>query len=244
MQLMTNIANKQTATANDPEHMRILVIEDDKEAATWLLKGLTESGHVADHAVDGEEGLALAREKVHDVLIVDRMLPRLDGLTMIQTLRAEGVTAPVLILSALGDVDERVKGLRAGGDDYLAKPYAFSELLARIEGLSRRRHQGPQQTRLKAVDLEMDLLTRTVTRSGRPIILQPREFKLLEYLMRNAGHVVTRTMLLENVWDYHFDPQTNVIDVHVSRLRAKIDKGFEEPILQTVRGAGYMLRAS
>jgi two-component system OmpR family response regulator len=241
---MTNIANKQTATANDPEHMRILVIEDDKEAATWLLKGLTESGHVADHAVDGEEGLALAREKVHDVLIVDRMLPRLDGLTMIQTLRAEGVTAPVLILSALGDVDERVKGLRAGGDDYLAKPYAFSELLARIEGLSRRRHQGPQQTRLKAVDLEMDLLTRTVTRSGRPIILQPREFKLLEYLMRNAGHVVTRTMLLENVWDYHFDPQTNVIDVHVSRLRAKIDKGFDEPILQTVRGAGYLLRAA
>jgi two-component system OmpR family response regulator len=244
MQLMTNAIPKQTAPANDLEHMRILVIEDDKEAATWLLKGLTESGHVADHAADGEEGLALAREKVHDVLIVDRMLPKLDGLTMIQTLRAEGVAAPVLILSALGDVDERVKGLRAGGDDYLAKPYAFSELLARIEGLSRRRHQGPQQTRLKAVDLEMDLLTRTVTRSGRPIILQPREFKLLEYLMRNAGHVVTRTMLLENVWDYHFDPQTNVIDVHVSRLRAKIDKGFDEPILQTVRGAGYLLRAA
>ncbi len=244
MQLMTNGTTKPTALANDLEHMRILVIEDDKEAATWLLKGLTESGHVADHAADGEEGLTLAREKVHDVLIVDRMLPRLDGLTMIQTLRAEGVTAPVLILSALGDVDERVKGLRAGGDDYLAKPYAFSELLARIEGLSRRRHQGPQQTRLKAVDLEMDLLTRTVTRSGRPIILQPREFKLLEYLMRNAGHVVTRTMLLENVWDYHFDPQTNVIDVHVSRLRAKIDKGFDEPILQTVRGAGYLLRAA
>ncbi|TMJ36734.1 MAG: response regulator transcription factor [Alphaproteobacteria bacterium] len=224
--------------------MRILVIEDDREAATWLLKGLTESGHVADHAADGEAGLALAREKVHDVLIVDRMLPKLDGLSIIQTLRAEGVTAPVLILSALGDVDERVKGLRAGGDDYLAKPYAFSELLARIERLSRRRHQGPQQTKLKAADLEMDLLTRTVTRSGRPIILQPREFKLLEYLMRNAGHVVTRTMLLENVWDYHFDPQTNVIDVHVSRLRAKIDKGFDEPILQTVRGAGYLLRAT
>src|SRR4029079_15320750 len=168
MQLMTNIANKQTATANDPEHMRILVIEDDKEAATWLLKGLTESGHVADHAVDGEEGLALAREKVHDVLIVDRMLPKLDGLTIIQTLRAEGVTAPVLILSALGDVDERVKGLRAGGDDYLAKPYAFSELLARIEGLSRRRHQGPQQTRLKGVDLDMDLLGRPGPPSARP----------------------------------------------------------------------------
>ncbi|MGE3873139.1 MAG: winged helix-turn-helix domain-containing protein [Parvibaculaceae bacterium] len=224
--------------------MRILVIEDDREAATWLLKGLAESGHVADHAADGEQGLALAREKVHDVLIVDRMLPKMDGLSIIKTLRAEGVTAPVLILSALGDVDERVKGLRAGGDDYLAKPYAFSELLARIEGLSRRRHQGPQQTKLKAADLEMDLLARTVARSGRPILLQPREFKLLEYLMRNAGHVVTRTMLLENVWDYHFDPQTNVIDVHVSRLRAKIDKGFDEPILQTVRGAGYMLRAA
>jgi two-component system OmpR family response regulator len=241
---MTNGTTKPTATANDLEHMRILVIEDDREAATWLLKGLTESGHVADHAVDGEEGLALAREKVHDVLIVDRMLPKMDGLAIIQTLRAEGVTAPVLILSALGDVDERVKGLRAGGDDYLAKPYAFSELLARIEGLSRRRRQGPQQTKLRAVDLEMDLLTRTVTRAGRQIVLQPREFKLLEYLMRNAGHVVTRTMLLENVWDYHFDPQTNVIDVHVSRLRGKIDKGFDEPILQTVRGAGYMLRAS
>jgi two-component system, OmpR family, response regulator len=244
MQLMTNSTIKPAATAHDSEHMRILVIEDDREAATWLLKGLTESGHVADHAADGEQGLTLAREKVHDVLIVDRMLPKMDGLTIIKTLRAEGVTAPVLILSALGDVDERVKGLRAGGDDYLAKPYAFSELLARIEGLSRRRLQGPQQTKLKAADLEMDLLARTVTRSGRPILLQPREFKLLEYLMRNAGHVVTRTMLLENVWDYQFDPQTNVIDVHVSRLRAKIDKGFDEPILQTVRGAGYMLRAS
>jgi two-component system OmpR family response regulator len=244
MQLMANGTTKPTATANDLDHMRILVIEDDREAATWLLKGLAESGHVTDHAADGEQGLALAREKVHDVLIVDRMLPKIDGLTIIKTLRTEGVTAPVLILSALGDVDERVKGLRAGGDDYLAKPYAFSELLARIEGLSRRRHQGPQQTKLKAADLEMDLLARTVTRSGRPILLQPREFKLLEYLMRNAGHVVTRTMLLENVWDYHFDPQTNVIDVHVSRLRAKIDKGYDEPILQTVRGAGYMLRAT
>ncbi len=244
MQLMTNGITKPVATTHELEHMRILVIEDDREAATWLLKGLAESGHVADHAADGEQGLALAREKVHDVLIVDRMLPKMDGLSIIKTLRAEGVTAPVLILSALGDVDERVKGLRAGGDDYLAKPYAFSELLARIEGLSRRRHQGPQQTKLKAADLEMDLLARTVARSGRPILLQPREFKLLEYLMRNAGHVVTRTMLLENVWDYHFDPQTNVIDVHVSRLRAKIDKGFDEPILQTVRGAGYMLRAA
>jgi two-component system OmpR family response regulator len=223
--------------------MRILVIEDDRDAASWLIKGLTESGHVIDHAANGEDGLAMAQENLHDILIVDRMLPKMDGLSIIRTLRAKGVTTPVLILSALSDVDERVKGLRAGGDDYLAKPYAFSELLARVEGLGRRSSQEPQETRLKAVDLEIDLLTRTVTRGGQTIPLQPREFKLLEYLMRNAGHIVTRTMLLENVWDYHFDPQTNVIDVHVSRLRSKIDKGFDEPLLQTVRGAGYMIRA-
>ena len=223
---------------------RILVIEDDREAATWLIKGLTESGHVADLAADGEEGLALARERVHDVLIVDRMLPVMDGLAVIRTLRAEGNKTPALILSALGEVDERVKGLRAGGDDYLAKPYAFSELLARIENLGRRAAQEPQQTKLKAADLEMDLLARTVTRAGQPVLLQPREFKLLEYLMRNAGNVVTRTMLLENVWDYHFDPQTNVIDVHISRLRSKIDKGFDKPLLHTVRGAGYVVRSA
>jgi two-component system OmpR family response regulator len=223
--------------------MRVLVIEDDRDAASWLVKGLTESGHVADHAADGDEGLALAREGVHDVLIVDRMLPKRDGLSIIRTIRNEGIATPALILSALSDVDERVKGLRAGGDDYLAKPYAFSELLARVEGLGRRKAQETQQTKLKAGELEMDLLTRTVTRAGQSILLQPREFKLLEYLMRNAGHIVTRTMLLENVWDYHFDPQTNVIDVHVSRLRGKIDKGFDEPMLQTVRGAGYMIRA-
>jgi two-component system, OmpR family, response regulator len=222
--------------------MRVLVIEDDRDAATWLVKGLRESGHLADHAADGEQGLAMALEAAHDVLIVDRMLPKLDGLTVIRNLRAEGVATPVLILSALSDVDERVRGLRAGGDDYLAKPYAFSELLARVEGLSRRNVGSVQETRLKACDLELDLLTREVTRAGKDIPLQPREFKLLEYLMRHAGHIVTRTMLLENVWDYHFDPQTNVIDVHVSRLRGKIDKGFEEPILQTVRGAGYMIR--
>lgn len=230
------------ATEPATQAMRILVIEDDRDAAAWLVKGLKESGHLADAAYDGEQGLALAREDVHDVLIVDRMLPKLDGLSIIRTIRAEGLSTPVLILSALSDVDERVRGLRAGGDDYLAKPYAFSELLARVEGLSRRNAGGPQETRLKACDLELDLLTRQVTRGGKPIPLQPREFKLLEYLMRHAGHIVTRTMLLENVWDYHFDPQTNVIDVHVSRLRAKIDKGFEEPILQTVRGAGYMIR--
>ncbi|MBL8790204.1 MAG: response regulator transcription factor [Rhizobiales bacterium] len=222
--------------------MRVLVIEDDREAGSWLVKGLEESGHVADLATDGEEGLTLAREGVHDVLIVDRMLPKIDGLTIIKTIRSEGLTTPVLILSALSDVDERVRGLRAGGDDYLAKPYAFAELLARVEGMKRRGTEQTAETRLRACDLEMDLLSRTVTRGGKPILLQPREFKLLEYLVRNAGHIVTRTMLLENVWDYHFDPQTNVIDVHVSRLRSKIDKGFEEPLLQTVRGAGYMIR--
>lgn len=223
--------------------MRILVIEDDREAANWLIKGLTESGHVADLATDGEEGLHLAGQAVHDVLIVDRMLPKLDGLGVIRQLRENGVRTPVLILSALSDVDERVKGLRAGGDDYLGKPYAFAELLARVENLGRRPADKPFETILRAGDLEIDILSRTVSRAGKPILLQPREFKLLEYLVRNAGHIVTRTMLLENVWDYHFDPQTNVIDVHVSRLRSKIDKGFDEPILQTVRGAGYMIRA-
>jgi two-component system, OmpR family, response regulator len=223
--------------------MRILVIEDDRDAANWLVKGLKESGHVVDLAIDGDKGLNLALEDVHDVLIIDRMLPKLDGLSVIQKLRSEGLKTPVLILSALSDVDERVKGLRAGGDDYLAKPYAFAELLARVEGLGSRKLLDPKDAKLKAMDLEVDLLTRTVTRGGTPILLQPREFKLLEYLVRNAGHIVTRTMLLENVWDYHFDPQTNVIDVHVSRLRSKIDKGFAEPLLQTVRGAGYMIRA-
>ncbi|QPC41968.1 response regulator transcription factor [Kaustia mangrovi] len=223
--------------------MRILVIEDDGQAAAYLLKGLRESGHVADHACDGEEGLEAARGKVHDVLVVDRMLPGMDGLTVIETLRREGVATPVLILSALGDVDDRVTGLRAGGDDYLAKPYAFSELLARIEGLVRRARPEAARTTLKVGDLEMDLLARTVSRGGEEILLQPREFKLLEYLLKNAGRVVTRTMLLENVWDYHFDPQTNVIDVHISRLRSKIDKGFSNALLHTIRGAGYMIRA-
>jgi two-component system OmpR family response regulator len=223
--------------------MRVLVVEDDREAASWLVKGLKEAGHVADLAGDGETGLALAREGVHDAIIMDRMLPRMDGLTAIETMRREGVMTPVLILSALGDVDDKVRGLRSGGDDYLGKPYAFSELLARLEGLHRRRASEPPLTRLKVADLEIDLLARTVHRDGKAILLQPREFKLLEYLMRNAGRVVTRTMLLENVWDYHFDPQTNVIDVHISRLRAKIDKDFDKPLLQTVRGAGYSIRA-
>ncbi len=242
MQVTTGDAATRQGKSARGQAMRVLVIEDDRESGSWLVKGLQESGHVADLATDGEQGLTLAREGVHDVLIVDRMLPKLDGLTIIKTIRAEGNTTPVLILSALSDVDERVRGLRAGGDDYLAKPYAFAELLARVEGMLRRGSDASHDTKLKAADLEMDLLSRTVSRSGKPIILQPREFKLLEYLVRNAGHIVTRTMLLENVWDYHFDPQTNVIDVHVSRLRSKIDKGFEEPLLQTVRGAGYMIR--
>jgi len=223
--------------------MRVLVIEDDSEAANYLARGLRESGHVAETAHDGEEGLALAREGRFDALIVDRMLPLTDGLSIIATLRGEGDATPVLILSALGQVDERVRGLRAGGDDYLAKPYAFSELLARLEALARRAQPETARTRLDVGDLGLDLLSREVTRAGTGITLQPREFRLLEYLMRHAGQVVTRTMLLENVWDYHFDPQTNVVDVHISRLRAKIDKGFDAPLLHTVRGAGYMLRA-
>ena len=223
--------------------MQLLIIEDDAEAAGWLLKSLKEAGHVADLATDGERGLQMARDGDYDVLIVDRMLPGLDGLSIVRTLREEGCDTPALFLSALGEVDDRVEGLRAGGDDYLAKPYAFAELLARVETLGRRKTAEPVQTRLRVGDLEMDLLKRTVSRAGEKILLQPREFKLLEYLMRNAGSVVTRTMLLENVWGYHFDPQTNVIDVHISRLRGKIDKDFDTPMLHTVRGAGYMLKA-
>ncbi len=222
--------------------MRILVIEDDQQAAGFLIKGLREEGHIVDHAADGEDGLALAREGVHDVMVVDRMLPKRDGLSVIEALRAEDVATPVLILSALGEVDDRVTGLRAGGDDYLAKPYAFSELVARIDVLARRNKPEAAQTKLVVGDLELDLLARTCTRAGQDIVLQAREFRLLEYLMKHAGQVVTRTMLLENVWDYHFDPQTNVIDVHISRLRSKIDKDFDGTLLQTVRGAGYSIR--
>ena len=222
--------------------MRVLLIEDDRETAHFLQKSLKESGHSTDVAGDGETGLSMAQTNSYDVLIVDRMLPKLDGLTVVKTLRSEGNRTPVLILSALGDVDDRVKGLRAGGDDYLTKPYAYTELLARVEALSRRATPEEQETRYAVGDLVLDRLSHRVTRAGEPIQLQPREFRLLEYLMKNAGQVVTRTMLLENVWDYHFDPQTNVIDVHVSRLRSKIDKGFERPLLHTVRGAGYMVR--
>ena len=222
--------------------MRILLIEDDKEAAAYLSKALREAGHVPDHAADGEEGAAMAADGGYDVLVVDRMLPKRDGLAVIEELRKRGDHTPALILSALGQVDDRVAGLHAGGDDYLAKPYAFSELLARVEALARRRRPDAADTVFRVGDLELDRLRHTVSRSGQHIPLQPREFRLLEYLMKNAGQVVTRTMLLENVWDYHFDPQTNVIDVHISRLRAKIDKGFREPRLHTVRGVGYMIR--
>ena len=221
--------------------MRILLIEDDKETVRYLVKALTESGHAADSAEDGEQGLALAREGLYDVLVVDRMLPERDGLSVVRTLRAEGVRTPVLFLSALGEVDDRVKGLKAGGDDYLTKPFALSELLARIEALVRRAQPEESEPRFVVADLVLDRLSRRVTRGGQPIVLQPREFRLLEYLMKNAGQIVTRTMLLEKVWDYHFDPQTNVIDVHISRLRSKIDKGFDKPLLNTVRGAGYMI---
>ena len=227
--------------------MRILIIEDDPETSRFIGKGLGEAGHVVDHAGDGKQGLLLALDAEHDVLVVDRMLPGLDGLSIIRSLRAAGRTTPVLVLSALGEVDDRVEGLRAGGDDYLVKPFALAELSARLEALLRRRGgrsgDAAPVTRLVVADLEMDLLARTVKRAGRDIDLKPREFRLLEYLMRHAGQVVTRTMLLEAVWDYHFDPQTNVIDVHVSRLRRKIDRDFGSPLLHTARGAGYVIRA-
>ena len=222
--------------------MRLLIIEDDRDAADYLVKALREVGHVADVAHDGEDGLALALDGDYEVLIVDRMLPKRDGLSLIGALRARKIETPALILSALGQVDDRIKGLRAGGDDYLPKPYSFSELLARVEVLSRRRGGRSEETVYRVGDLALDRLSHNVTRGGSEIVLQPHEFRLLEYLMKHAGQVVTRTMLLENVWDYHFDPQTNVIDVHISRLRSKIDKGYAQPLLHTVRGAGYMIR--
>jgi two-component system OmpR family response regulator len=222
--------------------MRLLIVEDDRDTADYIVRAFREVGHIADQAADGEEGLALGLDRQYDVLIVDRMLPKLDGLSLIGGLRAKGVETPVLILSALGQVDDRVKGLRAGGDDYLPKPYSFSELLARVEVLSRRRGGRGEEMVYRVADLELDRLSHRVIRDKEEIVLQPREFRLLEYLMKHAGQVVTRTMLLENVWDYHFDPQTNVIDVHISRLRSKIDKGFDQQLLHTVRGAGYVIR--
>ena len=224
--------------------MKLLLIEDDREVARFVAKGLKESGHLVEHAENGRDGLFIAASEPFDALVVDRMLPGgTDGLAIVEALRRTGNRTPVLILSALGDVNERVRGLKAGGDDYLTKPFAFAELLARVEALGRRGAPPQVDTVLRVGDLELDRLARTVRRGATAIELQPREFRLLEFLMIHAGQVVTRTMLLESVWDYHFDPQTNVIDVHVSRLRQKIDKGFAKPLLHTVRNAGYVLRA-
>jgi two-component system OmpR family response regulator len=222
--------------------MRVLVIEDDPELARYLGKGLQEAGHTSDHAADGKDGLLMAASESYDAIIVDRMLPGLDGLSIIRTLRAAENHTPALVLSALGEVDDRVEGLTAGADDYLVKPFSFSELTARLDALTRRAQpEAAPPTKLVLADLEMDLLKRTVQRGGRTLDLKPTEFRLLEYLLRHRNRVVTRTMLLEGVWDYHFDPQTNVIDVHISRLRAKLDRGFDRPLLHTVRGAGYRL---
>ncbi len=223
--------------------MRILLVEDDPTVAQFVVKGLREAGHVVEHSDNGRDGLFMAASEAFDTIILDRMLPGgIDGIRLLETLRSQNNATPVLLLSALAQVDERVAGLKAGGDDYLTKPFAFSELLARVEALTRRGKSDGPQTKLLVGDLEMDLLSRGVRRAGQKIDLQPREFRLLEYLMRHAGQVVTRTMLLEGVWDYHFDPQTNVIDVHVSRLRQKIDKPFPTSLIHTIRNAGYMLR--
>ncbi len=223
--------------------MRILLIEDDPETADYVVQGLTEEGHRVVVGRDGREGLFLAAGEAWDLVIVDRMLPNLDGLALVRTLRSSGVQTPVLFLTTLGGIDDRVTGLNAGGDDYLVKPFAFAELVARVNALGRRPRQTVPDTKLKVADLEIDLLARTTRRGGQTIELQPREFRLLEYLMRHAGQVVTRTMLLENVWDFHFDPRTNVVETHISRLRGKIGKGFEAELIHTVRGAGYCVRA-
>lgn len=222
--------------------MRLLLIEDDLQAAEYLVKGLRDSGYEVTHAADGREGLHAATSERFDVIIADRQLPQLDGLAIIAELRQRGDRTPVLILSALGTVDDRVQGLRAGGDDYLTKPFAMVELLARIEALRRRAPASDEVTRLKIADLEMDLLARRVTRGGQNVPLTTKEFQLLEYLMRRPGQVITRTMLLEGVWNLHFDPQTNIIDVHMSRLRNAVDKGFDAPLIHTIRGAGYVLK--
>jgi two-component system OmpR family response regulator len=222
--------------------VKVLLVEDNGQVADFVTKGLRETGHVVDHAGNGRDGLFLASSETYDALILDRMLPGgIDGLAIIEALRRTGNKTPILILSALGEVDDRIKGLRAGGDDYLTKPFAFGELAARLDALVRRTRTEAAETVLLVGDLRLDLLSRKVTRAGKPVALQNREFKLLEFLMRHTGQVVTRTMLLENVWDYHFDPQTNVVDVHVSRVRQKVDAGHDRPLIRTIRGAGYML---
>jgi two-component system OmpR family response regulator len=222
--------------------MRILLVEDDRKIASFIVKGLKAAGYAVDHAPDGEEGLHLALTQPYDTAIVDIMLPRLDGLTLIGRMRAAKIGTPVIILSAKGSVDDRVKGLQIGSDDYLTKPFAFSELLARVQALMRRAGGISEPTRLNLGDLSINLLTREVTRGGRTIELQPLEFSLLEYLMRNAGRVISKTMIMEHVWDYNFDPQTNVVEARMSRLRDKINRGFEKKLIQTVRGVGYVLK--
>jgi two-component system, OmpR family, response regulator len=222
--------------------MHLLLIEDDQKTADFLLRGLKEHGHVTDHAVGGKDGLYLATMQNYDILIVDRMVPELDGLTIVKTLRASGNRVPVLFLTTMASIDDRVEGLEGGGDDYLVKPFAFAELLARLGALMRRPPLNDVKTMLVVADLRMDLLKREVTRAGKRVELQPQEFRLLEYLLRNQGRVVTRTMLLENVWEFHFDPQTSVVETHISRLRTKVDRGFDRELIQTVRGAGYCIR--
>ncbi len=222
--------------------MKLLIVEDDKDTSAYLKKALSEAGHAVDVANSGRDGLLLAAGETYDVMVLDRMLPQVDGLTILRTIRASGVKTPVLLLTALGGIDDRVEGLEAGSDDYLIKPFALAELMARVNALARRPPPQAVQTALKVADLELNLLQRTVTRGGRRIELQPREFQLLEYLMRHAGRVVTRTMLLEAVWDFHFDPKTNIVETHISRLRSKVDRGHGRELIQTLRGAGYCLR--
>ena len=222
--------------------MKLLLVEDDKEGAAWASRALTEVGHTVDHAASGRDGLMLAAGEPYDVIVLDRMLPGIDGLAILRTIRASGVKTPVLLLTALGGIDDRVEGLEAGGDDYLVKPFAMAELLARVSALGRRPPTQDVSTVLQVADLRMDLLKRSVTRAGVRIELQPREFRLLEYLMRHAGRVATRTMLLENVWDFHFEPRTNIVETHVSRLRGKVDRGHAQELIHTVRGSGYCLR--
>jgi two-component system OmpR family response regulator len=224
--------------------MKLLLVEDNERVSRFVVKGLREAGHTIDHVENGRDGLFYAASETYDAIIMDRMLPgQIDGLGIIETLRQQGNRTPILVLSALSSVDERIKGLRAGGDDYLTKPFAFGELLARLDALVRRLQVDAGATQLSVGDLHMDVRSRKVMRAGRTIALQPREFQLLEYLMRHVGQVVTRTMLLENVWDYHFDPQTNIIDVHISNLRQKIESHGEKSLVRTVRGAGYMMTA-
>jgi two-component system OmpR family response regulator len=223
--------------------LKILLIEDDRETADYVMQGLTEAGHNVMVAADGRDGLFRAAGENWDLLIVDRMLPAIDGLAIVKTLRSGSIETPILFLTTLGGIDDRVAGLNAGGDDYLIKPFAYAELVARVAALGRRPRTQIAATTLRVADLELDLLARTVRRGGQEVVIQPREFRLLEYLMRHAGQVVTRTMLLENVWDFHFDPRTNIVETHISRLRGKVDKGYRDELIHTIRGSGYCLRA-